>query len=298
MKRHLTVMCIVVLSGCARLNVQTPLSADRPVVEETRTSDGRNVTAKSGDAMLLDVLRLGYETCLPKAKPGVASAKPVACTDQHVEAFLNAGLTLSESFCDDFFRNANQSARKRQYARGAFNDVGGGIQAILGLAKVTTGVVSGIGAGVSLIDSTFRNYDSSFMVDADLAKLRRLVLAAQDSMRLSMERDKTSTIYSAERRIIRYAGLCTFLGMKGLLDDSLAAKTKAIEDENADKGGPGAQNTVVTTVESTVPVPVPPAGSSPVGPPAVGVVPPQAPDTTITTTVGTVTPLSPPPPPN
>ena len=293
MKRYLAVLCVVALGGCARLNVQAPLSADRPVVQEQRTKDGRDVTAKSGDDLLLDVLRLGYETCLPKAGIGMVAAKPAACTDEHVETFLNAGLTLSESFCDDFFRNANQSARKRQYARGAFNDVGGGVQAILGLAKVTTGVVSGLGAGVSFIDSTFRNYDSSFMVDADLAKLRRLVLAAQDSMRLSMERDKTSTIYSAERRIIRYAGLCTFLGMKGLLDESLAAKTKAIEDENADKGVAGVQKTTVTTVESTVPVPVPPAG-----PPVVGVIPSRAPVTTTTTTVGAATPVSPPPPPN
>ena len=161
---------------------------------------------------------------------------------EHVEkiiAFANAGMTLSDLYCDRFFREANLSSRKRRFTRGLSNDVGGAIATAMGLAKVASGIVGGVAGGFAFADSSFRNYDESFMVDADLSKMRRLVLSAQDNMKLEIRKAPPEAIFGAESKIIRYAGLCSFLGMKDLLNESVAEKTVKIEKTNEALKGTG-----------------------------------------------------------
>lgn len=146
--------------------------------------------------------------------------------------FINAGMTLSDFYCDRFFRVANVSSRKRRFTRNLSNDVGGAIATAMGLARVASGVVGGVAGGFAFADSSFRNYDESFMVDADLSKMRRLVLSAQDNMKLEIRNSPPETIFGAESKVIRYAGLCSFLGMQDLLNESIAEKTVKIEDRN------------------------------------------------------------------
>ena len=109
----------------------------------------------------------------------------------------------------------------------------------MGLAKVASGIVGGVAGGFAFADSSFRNYDESFMVDADLSKMRRLVLSAQDNMKLEIRKAPPETIFGAESKIIRYAGLCSFLGMKDLLNESVAEKTVKIEKTNEALKGTG-----------------------------------------------------------
>lgn len=154
---------------------------------------------------------------------------------ERIIGFTNAGMTLSDLYCDRFFREANLSSRKRRFTRGLSNDVGGAIATALGLARVASGVVGGVAGGFAFADSSLRNYDESFMVDADLSKMRRLVLSAQDNMKLGIQKNPPETIYGAESKVIRYAGLCSFLGMKDLLNESVAEKTVRIEGDTKDK---------------------------------------------------------------
>jgi hypothetical protein len=259
-KRLLGMMCLAT-TGCLH-KYNTPLSANVPVVA-------------GANQRYVDTLKVGYLACLPMVQSSddgdrknkeadrrgdtAATFDRSQCTADTKQDFQDAGLTLSDIYCEDFFRKANATARRRGFGRGLTNDVGGAVQAILGLAKVTTGVISGVGAGVAFADSTFRNYDESFMVDADLSRLRRLVNAAQDSMRLDFRnQDKAGpgfTIFTAESRIQRYAGLCSFLGMKNLLDASLADKTNQIEATN--RAPAGDKNNLPNTVPPPAAPPAP-----------------------------------------
>ena len=58
-------------------------------------------------------------------KPG-ATIKYKDMTEAELTSFVDAGVTLSDLYCDRFFRAVNQASRKRQFARGATNDVGYG----------------------------------------------------------------------------------------------------------------------------------------------------------------------------
>ncbi len=91
-------------------------------------------------------------------------------------------------------------------------------------------MTGGVAAGFSFADGSFRDYDESFIVDADLSKLRRLVLAAQAYMHGRVFEDLPGTFFEAESTITRYAGLCSFPGMQDLLNDSVAEQISRIED--------------------------------------------------------------------
>lgn len=151
-------------------------------------------------------------------------------SSQEIRSFVDAGMTLSDLYCDKFFKSINQASRKRQFARGAFNDAGGAIAAVLGLVKAGSAVTGGTAAGFSFIDSGFRNYDESFLVDTNISMMRRLVISAQDNMKKKIIASPPSNIFRAESTVIRYSGLCSFLGMQDLLNSSLQAQINKTED--------------------------------------------------------------------
>ena len=119
-----------------------------------------------------------------------------------------------------------------------------------------------------------RNYDESYMVDADLSKMQRLVHAAQDNMKIRLSATPPKNVFDAESTILRYANLCSFLGMQNLLNDSVSAKADQIQSESDVL----TRNEVVKVVVSAVP----PISMTP----AVGTAKPSSPSTT-----------APPPPP-
>lgn len=212
--RSILFIAVTALAGCSHTqSLRTDLSA-------------RPVSTGLEEAALVQNLMLAYKACSP-----LESCKEfkIENKSETIQPFVEAGMTLSDYYCDLYFRQTNTAARKRRFTRNATNDVGGVLSAILGLAKAGSGVTGGIAAGFSFADSGFRNYDESFMVDADLSKLRRLVLSAQDNMKKAIFGSPPRSYFAAESTIIRYAGLCSFLGMQDLLNDSVTEKTARIE---------------------------------------------------------------------
>lgn len=240
----------------------------------TDLSAAQSVTGAE-EMALIGNLRQGYIGC-NKVKNDLRCERLKADLEgRELTDFTAAGFTLSDYYCDVFFRQTNQAARHRRFARNLNNDVGGVVATVLGLAKAGSGVVGGVAAGFSLADGSFRNYDEAFMVDADLAKLRRLVLSAQDNMKIVIQASPPTTVFAAESAILRYAGVCSFLGMQDLLNDSVALKTASIEAENrrlqpAGGAPPADQGTSPPGV-------VPPDAPSPVQAPAPSISPPAPP---------------------
>lgn len=213
----------VLVSGCGGINrLRTDISAQPARMGGEETA-------------LVQNLRLAYvsaTTCDRTVPISDCRRFSTSLDSTALRHFVDAGMTLSDYYCDGFFRAANASARQRRFGRNVSNDVGGAIATVLGLARASSGVVGGVAAGFSFADSGFRNYDESFMVDADLSKMRRLVLSAQDNMKIGINTNPPETIFAAESKIIRYAGLCSFLGMQDLLNESVGEKTRKIDADN------------------------------------------------------------------
>lgn len=159
-------------------------------------------------------------------------------TTADVESHVRAGLALSDYFCDNFFERIAEHSGKRRFARNVTNDVGALVSTVLGLAAAGSGVTGGIGAGFGLLDGTWRNYDDNFLVSADLPTLQKLVYSEQDKFRTALR--MPGNYPDATNIILRYANLCSFVGMRSLLTSSMAQKT---DENNAETGAP-AENIV------------------------------------------------------
>jgi hypothetical protein len=147
--------------------------------------------------------------------------------------YLDAGFTLSTMYCEAFFRDADESQRRRRFGRSATNDVGTAMAAVLGLANAGEGVVTGVATGFGLADGLWRNYDDAFVVNPDLANVQSLVIAAQNNLEertLASDFRAPDNYRQAQRIIMQHARLCSTLGMRRLLNASTEKQVKAIEE--------------------------------------------------------------------
>jgi hypothetical protein len=209
----------------------------------TGCSQGRSLGSAAGFNTELSAPAIGSaeeETALIKTLAIARDQNGIKANAQEadVKRYLLAGLTLSDIYCDRFFRVTNQQSRRRKFTRSTTNDVGGVVAAVLGLAQAPTQVVGGVAAGFAGIDSTFRGYDDAFLVSPDLSNVRSLVYAAQDSFRNSALKSTEipKDYMTARTTIVRYAGLCSYLGMQELLNRSLNQQTTLLKKDAEQPG--------------------------------------------------------------
>jgi hypothetical protein len=211
MRRNLLVLALALAtSACSTVNgLRTPLSA-RPV-EPAQME--RALLATLNSAVTLNENRASGTIATPNAAD--------------IATYLNAGYTLTDIYCDRFFRAASESRQRRAYSRTLFNDVGAAMSAALGLSGASPDVIAGVATATGLSDSAWQNYDRSFVVAPELGQVRLLVLSAQDEFRRTNA--TPNNLYAAQSMIVRYAGLCSYVGMQGLLTDSLGRERARIE---------------------------------------------------------------------
>jgi hypothetical protein len=169
---------------------------------------------------------------------GRTTLTTVAPTD--MGRYLSAGFTLADIYCDLYFRDAEESQRRRKFGRAVTNDAGTAIATILGLANAGQNVVTGVAAGFGLGDNLWRNYDDAFVVAPDLSNVRSLVLAAQDNYRERTLGEKATlpkTYSTAQSAILRYANLCSTLGMRALLDQSATQERSNLDSQTKEFRG-------------------------------------------------------------
>lgn len=152
--------------------------------------------------------------------------------------YLNAGLGLTDLYCQRFFTVANASEQNRKFGRNVASGVDvmvGSILSLSGAGETAAGIAN---AGFGLLDTTFESYDTAYLVAPDMSNVQKLVLAAQDEYRKSALDDKTMVKgYPAARSVIeRYATICTFSGMRELVNKSVKDKTDQINKDTSDKG--------------------------------------------------------------
>ena len=167
-------------------------------------------------------------------------------SEAEMRPYLDAGFALSDYYCESFFRDADESQRRRRYGRALTNDAGTVISTVLGLANAGQSVVTGVAAGFGFGDNVWRNYDEAFVVTPDLSNIQSLVMAAQNNFREKTSgKDKAGkdlelprTYGKAQTVIMRYANLCSTLGMKALLSQSADEQRTRLQDQTRDDSTP------------------------------------------------------------
>ncbi len=135
---------------------------------------------------------------------------------------LRAGFALSDLYCKTFFRRISSHSAKRGFMRNNANDVGAAVSAILGLTKVSSAVTGGVGAGFGLVDGVFRTYDQQFLISPNLDSLQTRVFTEQRAFAAKVWAKPPTDLFEASTLIADHANYCSYVGMKTLIDDSLA----------------------------------------------------------------------------
>lgn len=186
-----------------------------------------------------------------------------------IQRYLEAGFGLTDLYCQRFFIIAQESAQKRRFQRSTGTTVGGLVNSVLGLANAGETAISIAGAGFTALNSGFQNVDDAFLVAPELETIRTLVHAAQDDYRQRAFSSPPTSYLSARSVIERYAGHCSYPGMKQLVEGSLASETAELERKTAGadpgRAGGGADRTGTSGAgngapqpDASVPVPVVP----------------------------------------
>lgn len=214
-----------------------------------------------------NVLREPYLNNSGNYLEGLQENKP-----EKIQTYLESGFALSDLYCDDFLNQIEESQRRRKFGRALSSDAGAAITTILGLASAGQGVVAGSAAFFGLADSTWRQYDDAFTLSPDTSSIRNLVNSAKDAYRAEIPEFSRPTFpknYSkAQSYILRYANICSTLGIQGLLNQStnqqiqeLKARKEAAQPDSS-KGNDGSEELEgisategVQRAQANVPVP-------------------------------------------
>ena len=145
-----------------------------------------------------------------------------------ITRYLEAGFGLTDLYCQRYFVIAAESAQKRRFQRNTGSTVDALVNAVLGVAKAGETALTVANAGFEAYDSTYQNIEDAFMVSPEIENVRKLVHAAQLDYRTQSSAQIPGSYQAARSVIERYAGLCSYTGMKQLVNDSVSAETKAL----------------------------------------------------------------------
>lgn len=256
MKRSPSMLCVFALTGCATnpANFRPTMSADaarvgveaqalinqlasvyeiknyRSDVKESKPEDClAQIPASYQSADTEPVKRLGIDGNgrLKIEAKGCVRFREV--TAPEVQSYFDAGVALSDLYCDDYFRRIALHKQKRHFYRSTTNDVGTAASVGLGLASAGSIITGGVGAAFGLFDALYRNYDAAFIVEPDLGQLLNVVKTAQKNY-LS-DQVPPSSLLKATAAITGYAQICSYAGMDQALNKTLEKGNDALSIE-------------------------------------------------------------------
>lgn len=208
------------------------------------------------------------ETVSAARAPCVKYKKLTGDTDGPIKTYLEAGFGLTDLYCQRYFAIATESAQKRKFQRSTGSTVDTLVNAILGVANAGETALAVANAGFEAYGSTYQNIEDAFTVSPELENVRKLVHAAQQDFRTSAFNAMPGSYEGARSVVERYAGLCSYTGMKQLVNDSVTSETRALaaqaqERTDDDDDGNAAVSSDETNEESnptdaTVAVPASP----------------------------------------
>ncbi len=152
--------------------------------------------------------------------------------------YLDAGIAVSRFNCDDHFRLLTERGAQFGFAAREANLAGGVASAAMGLANAAASSIAGLGVGMALLHSSLSNYTDNFIPSPDLPGLQKLVLKAQAALEAELSANPPTTYGAAESALLTFDQVCSFNGMKMLVNDSVqrAEPTVAPQPASAVQG--------------------------------------------------------------
>lgn len=175
---------------------------------------------------------------------------------QKITSYLESGFGLTDLYCQRYFTVATETRQSRALQRNLVKTGGTLMNAVLAALSGSAASRSISTAAFGAVDSGYGAVDDAFVVAPTRDDVRKLVLSAQQKYRSAIFKKDSSgkanlpvSYASARAAVERYAGLCTFDGMRQLVADAVASKTKAL-NESAEKPAGNQPKNVAESVKS------------------------------------------------
>lgn len=182
---------------------------------------------------------------------------------RELSIYLDAGLGLTDIYCNRFFTVAIASQRNRAFAHSELASVGNLVNAVLGVAGAGETALTVTGAAFGFGGKSLEGYDLAYLVSPDMPDVQRLVTAEQRAFRAALAAtpaEKWPSNYQQARHIIEaYAHNCSFSGMKQLVDKSVKDRTDGLNESpsngSEEPAPPGTPVESVPKPKGTAPAP-------------------------------------------
>ena len=147
--------------------------------------------------------------------------------------YLEAGVAVADLYCRSHLQRLQAQRSKMEAIHGTTNIVDATVSAALGLAGASADSVAGSSVLFSALEAQYENLDAAFLVSPDIAQVEKIVFEARDELYTEIFKNNgPPTYYEAERRLAAYHNLCTFSGIKRLVNDAISAGTPIIKTQS------------------------------------------------------------------
>ena len=226
-KSLVILICLLYVAGCSSFN-----SRARTAIQP------KNVYKPNHIAELAigkhDDTEIDFVSLAGRFRAKLLKASEAGATSEEIKEYLDTGITVVDLYCHEFFKQISVSKAHREFLRAETNQLGGFLSAVLGLADAGSAVTGGFGALFSFFDASIESYDSAYLVSPDLPTVQALVNQTQSKLAAELtSANATYTYPQAERALTLYANNCTFNGIRGLINSSLASSKATVEKSAA-----------------------------------------------------------------
>ncbi|MEO7814912.1 MAG: hypothetical protein ABIR87_05655 [Sphingomicrobium sp.] len=153
--------------------------------------------------------------------------------------YLDNGFGLADLYCSRFMVIAAETRQARKLQKSSFAAVDLLMGTVLNAVSAGADLTNSINSGFGLIGSTYDNIDNAFVITPEKDTLVRLVQAAQSAFRQEVRERPAHSFAQGRSYIEKYSSMCTFDGMRGLVEASLAHSTDTMNAETKEPNSTG-----------------------------------------------------------
>lgn len=200
-------------------------SSSNPASESTIGAKSVAITsAKEAEALPVGL----YYEAMTAARSATGTATSTA-----IQAYVDAGVTLVNSYCIRWFQTLSEQGVLKGYVDGNSNVIRQLGTALLGIGKASSYIVGTYGAANTAYAGLSQNFGESFLVAPNSRRVKAQVLNLLDQGEQALN-GKTkgvpapATFTEAYRRLERFADLCTHSTAKEIVNNALEQATASI----------------------------------------------------------------------
>jgi hypothetical protein len=212
--RFLAVVFATQAVGCSALHPVPDTEAtipDRYIQEYAGTLDDKDSTTRQ----YIDAESSFPVLTLKASKPGASA--------EAINNYMQAGFSLANLYCSLFFRKLARDQALLDYQKTQISLASGLATGLMGIFSAGSAATGATGAALGFLGASVDNINTSFLLAPKIESLESLVIKAHVSFVDTLNQKDYATFPQAQTLVNRYAGTCTFRGLKDLIDQSVAA---------------------------------------------------------------------------